>query len=150
MSDPTYPPGGTPPGPPQFIPPPPRKSRTGKIIALVVGGVLLLGAVCVVVVVLVAVNLLGDRVQNAAVGDCLPAAALDPAFANDSSVKKVDCASDQADTRVVGIVPDTTQAEYEASTQGELCAAFPTTEAVLWIGAEGGGGKLFCLEPVRR
>jgi hypothetical protein len=134
-------------GPPQFTAPPKKKSSTGKIIALVVGGVVLLGILCVVGVVLFAVNVYGDRVENAKVGDCLPASVLSPSTPLSDS-NKVDCASADAAHRVVGIVRNKTRTEFD--TEEAMCNVFATADNALWIGAEGKAGTVFCLEPVTK
>jgi hypothetical protein len=131
------------PGPPP-APVPAKKSNTGKIIAMVVGGVLLLGVVCVGAIVLVAVNMFGDRVQNASVGDCLPASI--ETAADVSAIDKVPCDSAEATTKIVGIVENRDAEDLQ--TDAALCTEFATAKSKFWVGEPGKKGKVFCLEPV--
>ena len=74
------------------------------------------------------------------VGDCGKAS-------GDSSFDVVDCDSDEALFRIVGIEEDKmTQPEYEADTTA--CAGFPTADSVLWVGDQFGlDGTVLCAEP---
>lgn len=90
-----------------------------------------------------------DDVQNAKVGDCMPASVMDNSTDTLNGENKVDCNSAEANQKVVGIVNSKTRAEFDADQEGTMCAAFPTAESVLWIGEQGKAGTVFCLEPVK-
>jgi hypothetical protein len=138
------------PGPPPFVPPPVKKSNTGKIVAFVVGGVVLLGLLCVASVVLLAVNVGSGRVENAKVGDCMPASVMNEANTSVDGAKLVDCTSAEADQRVVGIVSGKKESEVTPEAAVDLCAPYPTAESFVWIGRSGKAGDVFCLEPVKK
>ncbi len=74
------------------------------------------------------------------VGDCGTAS-------GESSFEVVDCGSDEAQFRVVGIEAEKmTQPEYEADTTA--CMGFPTADTVLWVGDQFGlDGTVLCAEP---
>ncbi len=74
------------------------------------------------------------------VGDC-------GAASGESSFEVVDCASDEAQFRVVGIEEEKmTQPEYEADTTA--CAEYATANTVLWVGdGFGSDGTVLCAEP---
>jgi hypothetical protein len=66
----------------------------------------------------------------------------------DDSFEVVDCGSDEAQFRVVGVEDEKmTQAEYEVDTTA--CTGFPTAEQILWVGDEFGlDGTVLCAGPV--
>jgi hypothetical protein len=130
---------------PQPVGVPPKRSNTGKIIGFVIGGVVLLLVIGCIAVAAIGLRMLGQRVENASIGDCMPAAVLDSA-AEDQDLEKVDCGSAEAAYRVVGMVKDVTSEQFDSSE--DPCSSFATARAALWVGAEGRDGKVLCLEPV--
>jgi hypothetical protein len=89
----------------------------------------------------------GDRVQNASVGDCLPASIQEPG-ADISKIDKVECGSAEAVTKIVGIVEN--KAIEELQTDTNLCTQFATAQSKFWVGEAGKKGKVFCLEPINK
>jgi hypothetical protein len=139
-------PFGPPPGPP--VPPVPvKKARTGKIIGLILGGLVVLLVICGLSVYFYAKSTYGPRVQNADVGDCLPATIEDPG-ANISEINKVECGSAEATTKIVGVVEN--RAIEDLQTDAALCTEFATATSKFWVGEPGKKGKVFCLEPIKR
>jgi hypothetical protein len=136
-------PFGPPPGPPVPVK---KKAGAGKTIALVVGGLVVLGLVCAGILVFVAFNKYGDRVQNAGVGDCLPASIQVPG-ADIAKINKVECGSAEATTKIVGIVEN--RAIEDLQTDATLCTEFATATSKFWLGEPGKKGKVFCLEPIK-
>jgi hypothetical protein len=134
-------------GPP--LPPVPvkKKASTGKIIGLVALVLVVVAVLCVGGLVLFAFNKYGDRVENAAVGDCLPASIQDPG-ADISKIDKVECGSADAVAKIVGIVEN--RAVEDVQTDATLCTQFTTAKSRFWVGPPGKKGKVFCLEPIKK
>jgi hypothetical protein len=86
-----------------------------------------------------------NNVTTFKVGDCLSAEANSTSDA--SKVKKVDCTSEAAAVKVVGVVEGLTRAEFDATEPP--CEAYEEAQSALWIGTSG-KGKTYCLEPVGR
>jgi hypothetical protein len=131
---------------PQFQPPPPPRSRTGLIIGIVAGVIVLLLCLCGVGVFLAARSgvfegLTGDP-NNAKVGDCITETVKPDA----SDAKVVSCSKPEAKNKVVGIVPNVTESEFDRDNQ-TICDAFPEWENVIWLGRPGGNGKAICMAP---
>lgn len=91
-----------------------------------------------------------DNVENAKVGDCMPAAVAEAGRSSLTGVDKVDCTAAEAAFKVVGIVKGKTSAQFDADTEGTVCSPYPTWKNALWIGEEGKSGDVFCLEPVTK
>ena len=73
------------------------------------------------------------------VGDCVAAE-------GSSSFEVVDCGSDEAQHRVVGV--EAGEMTYEAYMADDgLCADFASAQMVLWVGEEGAQGTVLCAEP---
>jgi hypothetical protein len=123
--------------------PPPKKSPIRSLLIGVIG-------VVVAVAVLFGVGqfLNRDKAENAKVGDCLPAAATDNSSDDASDLNKVDCNSNEAVSKVVGIVQGLNRAEFDAAENP--CTQYATAESALWIGKAGQDGTTFCLEPVTK
>jgi hypothetical protein len=103
-----------------------------------------------IVVVLLAVGwwFQRDRVQDAKVGDCLPQSALTEKMTDASDTKTVECSSDKAVVKIVGI-------EHNKKSDGlendvNTCKDFPTADQFLWLGEPGKAGDVFCLEPISK
>ena len=90
-----------------------------------------------------------NSVDNAKVGDCMPAKVAASSVTSLDGVEKVDCTSAEAAFKVVGIVNGKTGDEFDADKEGTMCAPFPSWENALWIGEKGKSGDVFCLEPVK-
>jgi hypothetical protein len=90
-----------------------------------------------------------NSVDNAKVGDCMPAKVADAQMTSLDGVSKVDCTSAEAAFKVLGIVNGKTSAEFDADKQGTMCAPWPTWENALWSGEKDKAGDVFCLEPVK-
>ena len=120
------PPGGaSPAGEPQ------KKSVLKKALPII-GGVVGLG------VVASAFGLFGGEPE---VGECIHMTGM-------TDFEEVDCGSDEADGKVVGIdEAEMTYEEFEKPTT-EVCMDFATAEIALWYGTEGGPGQVYCAEPV--
>ena len=124
------------PGLPGQLPVPPQpaqKSGVKKLLAI--GGPILVAGV----VGVRALGLFGGG--DPEVGDCIKES-------GKTSWDVVDCGSDDAQYKVVGIEEKKqTQAEFEADENS--CSGFPATEIVLWSGlAPEDDGTVFCAEPV--
>ncbi|MGE5830193.1 MAG: hypothetical protein ACM30G_17795 [Micromonosporaceae bacterium] len=105
-----------------------------------------LGALLVIVLALgVGWFFARNKVATYNVGDCLSAEANSTADA--SKVKKVDCSSEGAAVKVVGVVDGLTREQFDASEPP--CSAYETAQSALWIGTTG-KGKTYCLEPIAR
>ena len=108
----------------------------------------------VVPIVIVVALLIGgwwfnrDKVTNAKVGDCLPQSALTEQMTDASDTKTVDCTSNEAVVKIVGI-------EHNKKSEGlendpATCAQWDTADQFLWLGEPGKSGDVFCLEPISR
>jgi hypothetical protein len=129
------------------VPPPPQK-KTGRVVGIIVGAVVLLLILCVGGAVLVFNNAKHDA-ANAKVGNCLEGEKLDSTTAKQvNNIKIVDCNSSTANYKVVGVVPNKTEAEFDANDQ--ICKDFPTAESALWQGTQGKSGSVLCLEPIKK
>jgi hypothetical protein len=117
----------------------PRKGGPNTL-AWVLGGLL-------IIVLALGVGWLFARnnVTTFKVGDCLSAEANSTSDA--SKVKKVDCNSEAAAVKVVGVVDGLTRAEFDATEPP--CEAYEEAQSALWIGTTG-KGKTYCLEPIAR
>jgi hypothetical protein len=136
----------------QYVAPAPPRRKTGKTIAIVIAAVLLLcccggGAVLAVKPDVVSgffkdiVEAVESNVANAKVGDCVNT------FTAVEDARVVDCTSAEAANRVVGVLADKTETEFNADS---ACNAYPTTEYVIWIGRKGGRGNVWCLEQIKK
>ena len=117
-------PGG--PGQPQ------KKSSVLKRVVLpVVGGLAVLAAAGA------AFGLVGGDPE---VGDCVR-------MVGAADFESVDCGSDEAEFRIVGIDDqELDRAEFDAT---DVCLDFETSEVALWIGAdESEPGTVYCAEPL--
>ena len=132
---------GTAPPPPVPAPAPEKKRRTGSIVLQVVG----------VVAILAIAALLGlfFRMRSTvtfSVGDCLDSQATSTSDA--AKTKKVECSSDAAVVKVVGVVDGLTRAQFEAPGNAP-CGQYPSAASALWIEDKGESkGRTYCLEPV--
>jgi hypothetical protein len=136
---PPYPPQGQQPGYPQQggFPPPggpqygqqPASSGAPKWLIPVIGGVIL-----VVAVVVLAALFLGSTTPEA--GDCLRQASAE-------ELEIVDCDSDDAEFRVIGI-QDGQQTQEEYFADPETCAEFPETLQAFWVEDSDGQGTVYC------
>lgn len=140
-------------GQPPFQPPAPPKKKS-KVWLIVVGIIVALLCCCGVGAV-VAFNsnafdsfkegfteAMDSDPTNAKVGDCITNTVKEDA----SDAKRVDCSKPEAKNKVVGVVPNVTEAEFDKNNQ-TLCDAFPDWENVLWFGKTGAKGKVLCLAP---
>jgi hypothetical protein len=117
------------------------------------GKVLSILAVLVVVAVVLALKFglkeiwafVSGDVSNAKVGDCIT----ETVKADASDAKVVGCDKPEAKNKVVGIVSNVSEADFETKNQ-TLCDAYPTWENVIWKGTKGGKGDAWCLEPVTK
>jgi hypothetical protein len=129
-----------------FQPPPPPKKRTGLIVGLISGGVVLLLCVCIGVFAAARFSGIFNRVTsdpaNAKVGDCIT----ETVKADASDAKVVACNKPEAKNKVVGVVSNVSESEFDSKNQ-ELCDAYPDWENVIWLGRSGGTGKVLCLAP---
>ncbi len=139
FGDPTAP---SPYGPPV---PPPKKGGAGKVIGIVVAVVVVLIVVCGVGFYF-ASGAMKDA-SNAKVGNCLEGDKMDSTTAQRvNNIKIVDCGSSSANYKVVGIVPNKTETDFDVDQ--EICKAYPTAQSALWQGTSGSTGNVLCLEPV--
>jgi hypothetical protein len=139
FGDPTAP---SPYGPPV---PPPKKGGAGKVIGIIVGVVVLLIVVCVGGIF--AFNAAKKDPVNAKVGNCLEGDKMDSTTAQRvNNIKIVDCGSSTANYKVVGVVPNKTETDFDIDQ--EICKAYPTAQSALWQGTSGSTGSVLCLEPV--
>jgi hypothetical protein len=141
--------GGEAPGPNPYgaAPPPAKKRGAGKIIGILVGVVILAIVLCVGG--LLAFNGVKKDPANAKVGNCLEGEKLDSTTAKQvNNIKVVDCSSSSANYKVIGIVPNKTETDFD--TDNEICKAYPTAESALWQGTSGEPGSVLCLEPVKK
>jgi hypothetical protein len=88
-------------------------------------------------------NYLSNRVINAKVGDCVTATTKTDA----SDAKLVPCDKPEAKHKVIGIVKDVKESDFDANQQ-EICSNYPTWQNVIWVGRKGGSGEAWCLEPL--
>jgi hypothetical protein len=88
-------------------------------------------------------NVLSNRVINAKVGDCVTETTKTDA----SDAKLVACDKPEAKHKVIGIVKDVKETDFDAHQQ-EICDAYPTWQNVIWVGRKGGSGDAWCLEPL--
>jgi hypothetical protein len=130
---------------PYPVPPPTAPKRTGRTVGIIIGVVVLLGVLCVGG--LVAANVLGkNSPANAKVGDCLAGDSMNSTTAQKvNNVKIVDCTSADAKYKVVGLVGNKTETDFESDQN--ICQAFPTAQFGLWQGNSGEAGSVLCLEP---
>ncbi|GIF98513.1 LppU/SCO3897 family protein [Catellatospora citrea] len=145
-------PGPQVPPAPYAVPgPPPR--RTGRTVAIVVAAVLLLCCCGGGLFAALKPDALGgfakdivdavnSDVANAELGDCVND------FAQVEDARVVDCASTDAANKVVGVVEDVRESEFDTKQQ-TLCEAYPTWEQIVWIGRKGGNGDVWCLAPLK-
>ncbi|HEX5997154.1 MAG TPA: hypothetical protein VFY84_18605 [Jiangellales bacterium] len=126
---------------------PEKKGFLGNLLAMgmaKVGG-LIGGVVLLAIVATIGYFMSRNDAENASVGDCLPASAMEDSTADASTIETTDCAGADAAYRVVGTYQQT---EVEFQLDQEWCSAYPTTESGLWIGELGRTGTVLCLEPV--
>jgi hypothetical protein len=142
------------PAPNPYGPPPviPKKGGAGKVIGIIAGVIVLLLLICGGVFALFGSKFV-DSVKhdpaNAKVGNCLAGDKLDSTTAQKvNNVKVVDCTSTDANYKVVGIVPNKTQTDFD--TDNTICKDYPTAESALWQGSPGSSGSVLCLEPVKK
>jgi hypothetical protein len=133
------------PNPYGAIPPPPAKKKTGRIVGIIVGAVVVVLVLCVGGII--AVNYIGkNNASNAKVGDCLEGDSMKSTTAQRvNHVKIVDCGASTANYKVVGIVKDKTETDFD--TNQDICKAFPSAQFGLWQGTSGSSGDVLCLEP---
>jgi hypothetical protein len=85
----------------------------------------------------------------AKVGDCLAGQTMDSTTAQEvSDVSIVACTSSDAKYKVVGIVANKTEAQFNAD--DNICGAYPTAVSALWQGRSGGTGKVLCLADAKK
>jgi hypothetical protein len=131
------------------VPPPAKKGGAGRIIGIIVG---------VVVVLLLAVcggaawftfNKAKSDPANATVGDCLAGDTMDSTEAKEvNNIKKVECTSADAKYKVIGIVANKTEAQFNIDQ--DICKAYPSAASALWQGTKGQSGSVLCLEPIKK
>lgn len=133
------------PNPYGAIPPAQPPKKRGKVLGIVIGAVVLLLVVCVGGIV--AANFLGkDNAANAKVGDCLEGDSMNSTTAQQvNHIKIVDCGASTANYKVVGIVSNKTESEFD--TNQDICKEFPSAQFGLWQGSPGSTGSVLCLEP---
>ncbi len=68
----------------------------------------------------------------------------------DTDFTVVDCGSAEAEMKIVGIdEKELTRPDFETADVNDICASFPKTEYVLWIGdMVTEPGTIYCTEPV--
>ena len=130
------------------VPPPVKKRSAGKIIGIVVGVLVLLIAICVGAGALL-LNKAKSDPANAKVGNCLAGETMDSTTAKPvSNIKVVDCTATDAKYKVVGVVDNKTESDFNAD--NNICKAYPTAESALWQGTSGKPGSVLCLQPVKK
>jgi hypothetical protein len=132
------------------VPPPvtPKKGGAGKIVGIIIGVVVLLIAVCVGAGAVLWNSAKNDP-ANAKVNDCLAGDTMDSTTAKPvNNVKVVSCTATDARYKVVGVVANKTEAQFNVD--NDICKAYPTAESALWQGTSGKAGSVLCLEPVKK
>src|SRR5581483_6375634 len=118
--------------------PAPQKRNSAVTILLVVAAL---------VVILAAVfgvwRVMANRVVNAKVGDCVTQTTKPDA----SDAKLVACDNGNARHKVIGIVKNVRESDFDADPQ-QICKDFPEWKNVVWVGKKGGTGDAWCLEPL--
>ena len=132
---PPVPPPGWAPGPPGApLPPQPRQKSGAKKLLAIGGPIVVAGVVGVASLT----GLFGGG--DPEVGDCITQK-------GETSWEVVDCGSDEAQFKVVGI-EDEQQTEAEFDADPDSCSAFAAAEVALWSGMERDAGTVFCAAPV--
>jgi hypothetical protein len=129
-------------------PPPPKKSSAGKVVGILVGVAVLLIALCGGLGYFLYNKGKTDTV-NAKVNDCIKSDALTSTTAKEvHNTKIVPCDSADATYKVVGIVKDKTEIQFNID--DKICDAYPTAESALWQGERGKKGSVLCLAPNKK
>jgi hypothetical protein len=128
------PPGAQPAEPAQQPVPPQPEQKSGLKKVLAIGGPIL-GAGVIGVASLTGFFGAGDP----EVGDCVQQ--------NGDSWDVVDCGSDEAQFKVIG-VEDEQQSYGDFQVDPDTCIAFPEAEFFMWIGPEGALGSVYCAQPL--
>jgi hypothetical protein len=134
------------PGQPYPAAPPPPKRRVGRILAIIGGVLAVLLIICVVAVVLIVRNA-APNAADAKVGDCLSGDAITSTTRTQTQGLKItECTKDDARYKVVGRVPDKSQAQADQS----LCQPFVDQGAEIFYWQEkspgAGTGTVLCLK----
>lgn len=144
-----YQPGGGETQPsPYDAPPPAKKAGAGKVVGIVAGVLVALLVVCGVLFLIVrTVN--KTNTLNAKVNDCIHTdGSLDSVSAQQvKNTKIVKCDAADATYKVVGIVGDKTETQFEVDEK--ICDTYPSAKSAMWQGADGKAGKVLCLAPVK-
>jgi len=132
-----YPP---PPGPPGSVPPAPAaaKSRGKGIFGSILGRLIGVGVLVVVGIVITVITSRHDP-DKAKVGDCINGST------DANKVKVVDCKGSDAAWKVVGVVDNKTEAQFDTENQ-KVCESFPDWENALWWGTKGKSGTVLCVK----
>jgi hypothetical protein len=153
-NNPYAPRGGEAPAPPPYggMPPAtPPKKRRGGLVGAIVG---------IVVVVLLGIGFVALRpainsilhpndTANAKVNDCIHSDALTSTTAKEvKNTKIVKCDDPSANYKVVGIVDNKTEIQFDA--ENDLCSQYPDAESALWQGVSGKAGSVLCLAPNKK
>jgi hypothetical protein len=159
--NPYNPQGGEAPAPPPYgapgpqqppygapVPQEPKKSSAGKIIGILAGVAVLLLVLCGGAAYFIYNKSKTDTV-NAKVNDCIKSDALTSTTAKEvSNTKIVPCDSAEANYKVVGIVPNKTEAQFNVD--DKICDKYPTAESALWQGERSKAGSVLCLAPNKK
>jgi hypothetical protein len=135
------------PGQPYPPPPPPKKSNVRRILLIVGGALAVLLVICLVLVFVVFKTATGQNAANAKEGDCLSGNAITSTTRQETQGLKItDCSKSDARYKVVGRVPDKTQAQADQS----LCQPFVDQGAEIFYWQEkspgAGTGTVLCLK----
>jgi hypothetical protein len=131
---PVPPPGWAPGHPGAPLPPQPQQKSGAKKLLAIGGPIVVAGVIGVVSLT----RLVGGGDPD--VGDCITQK-------GEASWEVVDCGSDEAQFKVVGI-EDEQQTEAEFDADPDSCGAFAAAEVALWSGMESDAGTVFCAAPV--
>jgi hypothetical protein len=124
--------------------PPKKKGGFGKKALSFVGVILVLVVIGVVKFGIRSFFSDEDKTADATVGSCLTQAP------DIKDVAIVDCADAAAAHKVVGKVPNVSEATFDTDTTFATCGTFATAENSMWSGVKGSDGYVLCLEPVKK
>ena len=65
-----------------------------------------------------------------------------------TDIKIVSCTASDAKYKVVGIVPNKTESQFNVD--DHLCDPYPTAVSALWQGRTGGSGSVLCLADAKK
>ena len=65
-----------------------------------------------------------------------------------SNIKIVPCTASDAKYKVVGVVANKTEVQFDAD--DNICDPYPTAVSALWQGRSGGSGSVLCLADAKK